>query len=190
MIMPATRIYTVDEFEQFLTLPENRDRNFELIDGSIVEKAMPTEEHGLTVSLWAYFLTGYALEKSIGLPTTEHRFRVPGNETNTRQPGLSMILETESPITTKGATQRAPDVIVEVKSPDDRIQDMRERAAWYLANGVKLVFLHFPRQQFVEAYRPGHDIEIISINDTINGYDVLPGFSLPAAKVFPQTRGG
>ncbi|MBL8163687.1 MAG: Uma2 family endonuclease [Anaerolineae bacterium] len=188
--MPATRIHTVEAFEQFLSLPENRDRHFELIDGAIVEKAMPTEEHGLTVGLWITFLNLYGMERGIGLAGTEHRFRVPGDETNARQPDISMILETESPITTKGATQRAPDVIVEVKSPDDRIQDMRDRAAWYLANGVKLVFLHFPRQQFVEAHRPGHDIEIIPINETISGYDVLPGFSLPAAKVFPQTRGG
>jgi hypothetical protein len=31
-------IITVDQFEEFLALPENRDRNFELIDGEIIEK--------------------------------------------------------------------------------------------------------------------------------------------------------
>ena len=39
---------TVEEFEQFLRLPEYQGRLFELINGEIVEK-MPTEEHGTIV---------------------------------------------------------------------------------------------------------------------------------------------
>jgi Uma2 family endonuclease len=190
MILPEVRVITVDEFEDVLREPENRDRNLELINGSIVEKAMPTEEHALTVNLWLYYLTHWALEKGVGLPGPEHRFRVPGDKHNTRQPDIAMILETESPITVQGATQRPPDVIVEVKSPDDSIREMRERAAWYIANGVKLVFLHFPRQHFIEAHRPDADVDIFTFTETVEGYDVLPGFSVLVEKLFPRKRGG
>ncbi|MEO8393156.1 MAG: Uma2 family endonuclease [Chloroflexota bacterium] len=40
------QLYTIEDFEQFITQPENRDRRFELINGEIVEK-MPTESHGI-----------------------------------------------------------------------------------------------------------------------------------------------
>ena len=45
MAFPAEKTYTIEQFEAFLRDPENRDRHFELIDGAIVEKAMPTDEH-------------------------------------------------------------------------------------------------------------------------------------------------
>jgi Uma2 family endonuclease len=190
MLLPDTRLMTADEFEDFIAQPEYRDHHYELIDGVIVEKAMPTEEHSLTVNLWLFYLTSWAMERGLGLPGPEHCFRVPDNTRNTRQPDISMTLETESPITTQGATPRAPDVIVEVKSPDDSIQSMRDRAAWYITNGVKLVYLHFPRQQFIESHRPGQDIEIFALTETLVGYDLLPGFSVPVDKLFPRKRGG
>ena len=190
MILPDMRLMTVDEFEDLLRLPENRDRNLELIDGTIVEKAMPTEEHSLTVNLWLFYLTSWAMENEVGLPGPEHRFKVSGIDNNSRQPDISMTLETDTPITIQGATLRAPDVIVEVKSPDDTILQMRDRATWYIANGVKLVYLHFPRQQFIEAHRPGQDVEIFALSETIIGYDVLPGFSISIEKLFPRKRGG
>jgi Uma2 family endonuclease len=46
---PQTKPYTIEEFDQFIALPENADRRFELIDGEIIEK-MPTEERGVIVS--------------------------------------------------------------------------------------------------------------------------------------------
>ncbi len=38
---------TADEFETFITQPQHQDRRFELIYGEIIEKHMPTEEHGV-----------------------------------------------------------------------------------------------------------------------------------------------
>ncbi|MCL4880357.1 MAG: hypothetical protein KJ064_27135 [Anaerolineae bacterium] len=44
-----TKLYTIEEFEHILGLPENRDRLLELIEGEIVEK-MVTQEHGTSSS--------------------------------------------------------------------------------------------------------------------------------------------
>ncbi|MBK8025369.1 MAG: Uma2 family endonuclease [Chloroflexi bacterium] len=43
------RLYTAEEFEQFIREPENRERRLELIAGEIVEKPISTEEHGTIV---------------------------------------------------------------------------------------------------------------------------------------------
>lgn len=190
MALPTEKTYTVDEFEDFIARPENRDRHFELIDGAIVKKAMPTEEHALLVNMILYHLTDYALKHGIGMPGPESRFRVPGNLRNTRQPDASMIIDPDVPITIKGAAPRAPDVIVEVRSPDENYDDLREKARWYVSNGVRLVWLVFPRPKIVEVYRPDTPSEILTVEDTIDGYDVLPGFTLPVANLFITRRSG
>jgi Uma2 family endonuclease len=41
------KLYAITDFEGFIAQPDNRDRRFELIDGGIVEKPMPTKEHGV-----------------------------------------------------------------------------------------------------------------------------------------------
>lgn len=190
MALPTEKLYTADEFEEFIARPENRDRHFELIDGTIVEKAMPTEEHALIIGLFIYFLSLYARERGLGLPGPESRFRVPANFKNTRQPDLSMTIDPDVPITVKDAAPRAPDVIVEVRSPDENYDELRDKARWYVANGVRLVFLVFPRPKIVEVYRPDVPSEILTVEDTIDGFDVLPGFTLPVLNLFITKRSG
>lgn len=190
MALPKTSDCTIEDFEAFTVRPENRDRSFELIDGEIVEKAMPTEEHALIVNLFLYHLTGYAMGRKIGLPGPESRFRVPGDTKNSRRPDISMVIDPDVPVTTKGAASHTPDVIVEVKSPDDSNDDLRDRARFYIVNGAKLVWLVFPRPKIIEVYRPGVPSEMLTADDTLDGYDVLPGFSLPAGTLFISKRSG
>ena len=48
-IPEKTRLHTVDEFDEFVARPENRDRLFELINGEIVEK-VPTQTRGFIIT--------------------------------------------------------------------------------------------------------------------------------------------
>ena len=77
-----------------------------------------------------------------------------------------------------------PDLAVEIKSPDDTVKEMREKAAYYLAHGVRLVWLVYPHKRLVEVYRPDADVEILAVGDVLTGGEVLPGFSIPVADVF------
>ncbi|MBZ0288274.1 MAG: Uma2 family endonuclease, partial [Anaerolineae bacterium] len=108
----------------------------------------------------------------------------------TRQPDVSMVLDPDAPVTTKGAATRVPDVIVEVMSPDENIDELRDKAKYYIANGARLVILTFPRQKIVEVCRPDAPTEMLTVEDTLEGYDVLPGFALPIANLFVKKRGG
>ncbi len=85
---------------------------------------------------------------------------------------------------TKGAVPRFPDLAVEVKSPGDSYRQMREKAAYYLANGTKLVWLVYPEKRLVEVYRADGDIQILTGDDTLDGGDVLPGFSMTVSDIF------
>lgn len=190
MALPQTKTYTLEEFEAFIRRPENRDRHFELINGAIVEKAMPTDEHAFIVGLLIVVLGNYAQTRNLGLSGPERRFVFPNDTQNARQPDMSQILDSYVPLVTQGPTQVVPDVIAEVMSPDDSIDDLRDKAKYYTASGVRLVWLVFPRQKIVEVYRPEQPTEMLTANDTLDGYDVLPGFSLLVANLFVTKRSG
>jgi Uma2 family endonuclease len=190
MALPKTKLHSPDEFERFIAQPGNRDRHFELIEGEIVEKAMPTEEHSVIAGVFLGEFYIYARERGLGLPGPEARFRVTGDKRNTRQPDVSMVLDPDAPITDKGASAQVPDVIVEIKSPDESIDALRDKAKYYIENGARLVILTFPKQKIIEVCRPDQPTEMLTVEDTLEGYDVLPGFALPVAKLFIRKRGG
>lgn len=188
MALATIKHTTIEEFEAFLAEVPERERRYELVDGEIIEKAMPTDEHSLTNGVFIGELYVYSRANGIGLPGPEHRFRFPGE--NSRIPDIAMIIDPNVPIITKGASLRLPDIIVEVKSPDDTYDEMRERARFYIANGVRIVWLVFPRAKIVEVYRPNLPSEILTVDDAVNGYDVLPGFSFPVTRLFMTKRSG
>jgi Uma2 family endonuclease len=176
------KLYTVEEFEQFIALPENRERYFELINGEIVEKAMPTREHGKLTMHIAGPMFIFTQANNLPTPEVEVRYRVPDDDHNSRQPDLSFSLDPT--IVKKGAVPGMPDLAVEVKSPDDTYKEMRERAEYYLANGTRIVWLVYPEKRLIEVFRLNGDSEFFTENDLLDGGDVLPGFTLKVSEVF------
>ena len=85
---------------------------------------------------------------------------------------------------TQGSVPRFPDLVVEIRWPDDSIQGMRDQAIDYVNNGVSIVWLVYPRLRFVEVYRPNQDVEILGVMDQLSGDDVLPGFTLSVNYIF------
>lgn len=175
---------TVEEFERFADSPENQDRLLELIDGEIVEKTMPTEEHGTIVLNLGSQVRSHVRAKNLGRVGVEIRHRRPGDNYNARQPDISFIADSSRPVVKKGSVPQMPDLAVEVKSPDDRYADMRRRADYYINNGVKLVWLIYPEKRLVEVYRPDADSLLLNEDDMLEGFDVLPGFALKVSEIF------
>lgn len=178
------KLYTVDEFEAVIRLPENRDRNFELIQGEIVEK-VPTELHGLVNTNILGYLWTYSRTHNIGRVGPEIRNRIPGDDYNARQPDISFFLDTQRPVVERGPVLQMPDLAVEVKSPDDSFREMREKADYYLANGARMVWLVYPEKRIVEIHT-ADEFQILIDGETIEVSDVLPGFTLPVRDIVPR----
>lgn len=77
-----------------------------------------------------------------------------------------------------------PDLAVEVQSPSNTLKGMQEKAAYYLLNGTRMVWLVYTEKQLIEVLTP-HDRQLLTINDSLSGGDVLPGFMLPLKTIFP-----
>jgi Uma2 family endonuclease len=187
MAVPHRKRYTVEEFEAFADAPENADRLFELIDGEIVEK-VPTELHAVIAARISGELYIYLkLNPSAGRIAVEPRHKMPNDAHNSRLPDVAFTsAERALPIVKRGSVPQMPDLAIEIKSPDDSYTRMRKKAEYYLANGVRLVWLVFPEKQFVEVYRPDMDLDIKMLNETLDGADVLPGFTLAVKDIFAE----
>ena len=84
----------------------------------------------------------------------------------------------------RGFGRLCPDFVVELRSPSDRLADLREKMQEYLDNGAHLGWLIDPLEKRVYVYRPDHPVEILDDPPMVSGDPVLPGFVLPVRELW------
>lgn len=78
-----------------------------------------------------------------------------------------------------------PDLAVEVMSPNDSLIETEKKALAYLEKGSKMVWVIYPKKQTVTIYRKGSQ-KTLKSTDVLDGEDVIPGFSVNVAEIFPS----
>ena len=78
-----------------------------------------------------------------------------------------------------------PDLAVEVVSPNDKAGRLERRVREYMRIGVPLLWVIYPETQTARVYRPSNDEQLIPPDGHLDGEEVLPGFRLPLADLFP-----
>jgi Uma2 family endonuclease len=77
-----------------------------------------------------------------------------------------------------------PDLVIEVRSPEQRVRALREKMEEYIANGVQLGWLVDPIDRTVTIYRPGRPAETLSDPSSVAGEGPVDGFVLQLDRVF------
>lgn len=78
-----------------------------------------------------------------------------------------------------------PDLVVEVVSPTDRLANVNRKIARYLKDGVLVIWLIEADSKTVTIYKQGQkELIRLTIEDTLSGGDIIPGFEIPVAKLF------
>lgn len=77
-----------------------------------------------------------------------------------------------------------PDLAIEIISPSDETGDIRRKQAVYDRVAVPLVWRIDPSQRTATVYKPGQQARHLTASDSLDGEDVVPGFSLPLATLF------
>lgn len=180
------KLYTIGDFEEFIALPGNSDRLFELIDGEIVEK-MPTEEHSMIAGNLYSSLREFVKPRNLGRVVFEVRYAAAGDDNNMRLPDVSLTLvENLRPVVKKGPVGQLPDLAAEVQSPDESAVGLLRKATFYLENGVQVVLIVYPKYQRVEVFRSDMPTQILSNEDVLTLDGFLPGFSMPVKDIFEE----
>jgi Uma2 family endonuclease len=77
-----------------------------------------------------------------------------------------------------------PELLVEILSPNDTVEQIDEKIDAYLDAGIALVWIIDPRRRTAMIYQPGKQPRLVTENDDLEGGDVLPGFSVRFAELF------
>ncbi|MDJ0618295.1 MAG: Uma2 family endonuclease [Calothrix sp. MO_192.B10] len=77
-----------------------------------------------------------------------------------------------------------PDFVIEILSPNDSLKRTQNTMQEYMENGCRLGWLINRKKQEVEIYRPGQEVEVVKLPQTISGEDILPGFVLNLQKIW------
>lgn len=77
-----------------------------------------------------------------------------------------------------------PDFVLELRSKTDSLEKLQAKMREYIENGASLGWLIDRKNQRVEIYRPGRNVEVIDNPLSLSGEDVLPGFLLDLTEVW------
>jgi len=81
-------------------------------------------------------------------------------------------------------TPFAPDFVIELMSPSDRLPDADRKLQEFAANGVRLGWLIDPKSRQVRIYRPSQAVTLLQAPTEVIGDPELPGFVLSLSRIF------
>ena len=183
------RLYTVDELWKIATQPQNADRRLELIYGVIHEKMSPSFLPSAIAMLIGRFILEYLEKHPIGYITGADGGYVFSKNTKLI-PDVGYISKQRMPEFPDREVPVPPDLAIEVVSPTDVKKEVQGKVKLYLQHGTKIVWVVYPDTQTVEVYRPSEteeaDMLSLTLDDWLEGGDVLPDFKLAINRIFPK----
>jgi Uma2 family endonuclease len=99
-------------------------------------------------------------------------------------PDVAFVRQERIRTRTQSFLEAAPDLVVEVVSPYDTYVDVDEKVAAWLEFGARAVWVVNPKRRTVTVHCPQHTPRVLTVKDTLDGEDVVPGFRLPVASIF------
>jgi len=159
------------------------------VRGRALQKVSPQRDHSLLQVALAMQLGRWAERR--GEIGTEWRFRVapPGEARRPLVPDVSYVSNERLRPLSDADLQIppiAPDIAVEILSPDDRRIDIDDKISVYLRAGSSLVVVVDPRRRVVELHDPAA-VALLDESQTIE-HGALPGFSYPVRDLFAVLR--
>ncbi len=180
----AGELFTAEDLER---LPEGE--RLELIRGELCPMPNNSAEHGDKTMRLSAPVAAYVYEHDLGRCfAAETRFTIEENPDTTMGPDFAFISEQRlSSLPPKGYLKMAPDLVLETKSPGDTKAAFAFKIARWLSAGVRMVWALDPAARSLTVHRTGVNPRMLLADATLDGEDVLPGFTLPMARIFRES---
>jgi Uma2 family endonuclease len=179
------RLYTADEL---LALSARDDNRYELIHGRLRIMPPAGDEHGfLAASLNARIFLHVEEHKLGFVFAAETGFYLSRSPDLVRAPDVAFVRSDRVPGKFSGRYfPGAPDLAVEVVSPNDTLSEVQDKIQDWLTYGARLVWVVDPKTRTITVYRPDGTANVLKAKDTLDGEDVLPGFAFPLSRLFRE----
>ena len=171
--------------EELWSLPVTETRR-ELVRGEVVEAMPPGGRHGAIAVILAMLLRIWTQKSVGGYVGVEAGYILHRNPDTVRGPDVSYIRADRVPVSgiPEGFWTIAPDLAVEIVSPSETADEVREKVRDFLQGGTPLVWIVYPRTQEVVVHTADGLARTYSGEDVLEFPDVLPTFSCNVGELF------
>ncbi|MEG3438718.1 Uma2 family endonuclease [Pannus brasiliensis CCIBt3594] len=182
---PDKKIWTDEEF---MALPDDGHR-YEVVNGELVDMGNSGAKHGYIAIILSSALFSVVTARKLGiLCDSSTAFKMKNG--NKRSPDISFFskerLQGMQDVPT-GYLEGAPDLVVEILSPGNTVEEIDDKLQDYFENGTRLAWIINPTQNYILVYRSAIEPDrLLKSVDTLDGEDVVPGFTFPVADLFQQ----
>ncbi len=159
----------------------------ELIRGELHETMSTGINHGRTVIKASVQLGNFIMPRQLGtLVGSDTGIWLEHDPDTVREPDIAYISAEKMPLDANipGYSEVVPDLVVEVRSPNNSLREVHEKALMWLDFGVRIVWAAYPDTRTVDVYAADGPILTLTEDDSLDGGDVLPDFSCPVRDIF------
>lgn len=174
-VSPDATLMTADELLR-APIPNKRT---ELLRGVLVVREPAGSTHGIVAMNLGIELGTFVRRAGAGAVfAAETGFKLASNPDTVRAPDVAFVArERVPPRSARGFPALAPDLVVEVLSPDDRPGEVLAKVGDWLQAGTRLVWVVDPERRQARVYREDGSEAVVTEQGTLDGESVLPGFS-------------
>ena len=179
----TTEPFTAD---QLLAMPSDNFR-YELRKGALIKMSPAGFEHGAIIAALTVLPGQYVKANRLGMVCgAETGFKLASNPDTVLAPDIAFVSQERIDRIgrTKGFWPGAPDLAVEVMSPDDTIRKTNEKANEWLAAGASLVWVVNPKRRTITVFRQAAEPETLTEKDMLDGETTIPGFHCAVSEIF------
>lgn len=171
---------------ELFAMPDDSFR-YELVKGEL-RKTTPAGHHHGSIAIKITIPLGQYVENNhLGtVYAAETGFILSQNPDTVRAPDVAFVkADRVKEIQNKtGYFPGAPDLAVEVLSPNDSYTEVEEKVMCWLDAGCQMVVVVNPQNRSVTVYRSRNEVTVLTESETLDGGDVVPGWQLPICQIF------
>ena len=151
MVQPKHIKLTVHDY---MSIPEGDDKRYELIDGELILAPSPVPQHQIISGNLFDILNSFVRSQELGL-LMYAPMDVVLSEHDVFQPDILFISNNRRDIIGDRNIQGAPDLVIEILSPETEDRDRGIKRDQYLRFGVREYWIIDPQERTVEVLRAG-----------------------------------
>lgn len=157
----------------------------ELVRGRLLVKEPPGTDHGRMAARLTIVVGSFVLARKLGAVYAQDTgFRIASNPDTVRGPDLAFVGAERASTNGRGYASVAPDLVVEIVSPDDRKADVAAKVEEWLAAGSRLVWVIDMSRRVATVHRPDATTLAVEADGFLDGETVLPGFRCRLGEIF------
>ena len=180
---PKPALITAEEFMQM----DSEGVKGELIRGVICETMSAGGEHGEVAANIIRHLGNHVSPRRLGrVAGTDAGVLLERAPDTVREPDVMYISAARMPLAVRVRTyyEVIPNIAVEVKSPTDSRRETHDKARMWHSHAVPLVWAAYPETRTIDVHRADGSIITLTDADTLDGGEILPGFSVAVSEIF------